>query len=114
MNANEEVREPEDADHASPARLVTPRKYTLGDSSRDVLHSVIYSALAWFALGVAKVVSGIGCIVIPFVGLYWLLWAIILQDLLLILCSALGTPVAFVLQFATFVLFARVAELERR
>jgi hypothetical protein len=114
MHANEEVQEREDGDHIPPARLVTPGKYKLGAPSQSLLHSIIYSGLAWFALGLAQVISGLGCLVTPFVGLYGVFWGIVLEDIELILYSLLGTPVAFVFQFATFVLFARVAELERR
>ena len=114
MNANEETRRAENDSHVSPARAVTPKAYRLGASSQDFLHSVSYSGLAWFALGVAQLVSGLGCLAIPLAALYGVFSGIVLDDIALILYSVIGTPVAFVLQFAIFVVFTRVAELKRR
>ena len=93
---------------------VASRAYKRGSSSQEFPYSVSHSGLAWFALGAAQLISGLGCLAIPLVGLYGVVSGIALNDIVRVLWSLLGTPVAFMLEFAAFVVFARVAELERR
>ena len=113
MNANEEVHEAGNDKHVPPARTAIPKAYKLDSSSGDFLHSITYSSLAWFTLGIAQIISGIGCLAILLFGAYEIFLGMVNTDIVLILSSAIGTPVAFVLQFAVFLVFARVAELER-
>ena len=113
MNENAEVHGAENDNHVPPERPVMPKADRPGASSEGCLHYIVYSDLAWFALVVAQLISGVGCLAVVLFGIYELFRGLLLADIVLIISSAVGTPVAFVLQLAVFVAFARVAELER-
>jgi type IV secretory pathway TrbL component len=106
MNENEEPREVQKDKILQPAEPVIPKAYRLGSASKDFLHSISHSGLAWLSLLVARLVSAVGCLAILVFGAYEFLVGVVMEDTVLILCSLIGTPVAFV--------FVRVAELESR
>ena len=73
-----------------------------------------YGRLATVALAAAKIISAIGCFLILGSGLYHALVGYFRGEIVIVLFSLVGAVVAFLFQFAMFVVFARVADFERR
>ncbi|NQU25436.1 MAG: hypothetical protein HQ567_29475 [Candidatus Nealsonbacteria bacterium] len=97
------------------AKSTRPKQYKLGASRRSDLDSYLRNLarcrLAAMALLLAEIVTAIGCILIPCAGLYVLGSGLVAGDVATILYAAIVTPVAFMLEFAMLVVFARVAEM---
>ena len=71
-----------------------------------------WSGLARFSLAFAQLVSALGCAAVLIFGVYGIYFGSITNAPAIVWCSLIGTPVAFILQFATFVVFVRVAGLK--
>ena len=106
MNENEEVHE---ADEDRPEPLVTPTTYALRSPGRDLLLD-FFSNLARFSLVFAQVVSVLSCIAILVFGIFQLCVGIEEGHEILILSALVGTPVAFLYQFAMLVVFSRATK----
>ena len=96
------------------AKSTLPKQYKLRASLPSdfgpYLRNLTHCRLAAMALLVAELITLIGCVLIPCVGLYVLGSGLVAGDVATILYAAIVTPVAFMLEFAMFVIFARVAE----
>ena len=110
----EKADEPEQHKPVQPASVVEPKGYRLSASSSDFWHSVYFSPLAWFSLIVGQIVSAIGCLVTIGYGFYLTVACAVVGVTEPLLLAIVLMPVAFLLQFASFVVFGRVSELESR
>ena len=113
MNENEEARMRGEAD------ATTPKGYGFSPARNereewDILLSLAYSGFASFSLWLALIISAIGCVAILVFGLYECYLAGAAIDRVRMWCWLVGTPVAFVLQFAVFVVFARAVKTKAR
>ncbi|MHC4176541.1 MAG: hypothetical protein ACYSWU_03490 [Planctomycetota bacterium] len=108
MNETEQVPEAEEDKGAFRATFAVPQRYKRPASWATHLAR---SKFATLMLLLAEVITGTVCIGILSFGVVILCNGLIAGDTVKTLCALFGTPVAFTLQFATFVVFARVAEL---
>jgi len=108
MNENDGVHE---ADKDRPEQLVIPKAYGLGRPRRDLLLD-FFSNLARFSLVFAQVVSVLSCIAILVLGIFQLCVGIEKEHGVLILSALVGTPVAFLYQFALLVVFVRATKVK--
>ena len=109
MNENEEVPETNEDKSVKPAKPVIPKGYKLGPRARE---GWTYGRLATVSLVVAKVSSFLGCLAILLIGFCEFCVGYASGDIMLVLLSLVGTPMAFMLQFAMLVVFLRVADLK--
>lgn len=82
------------------------------DPFLDFISALASGRLAAVSLAIAEILSALDCLAIVLLGLFGFIVGCVRGDIVLILSSLIGTPVAFMLQFAVLVVFARVADLE--
>lgn len=107
MNENRDVHEDK---KGSPERPAVPRTYRLGDRGANPFLD-FFMFLAQFSLVFAQVISVFSCVAILVFGGYQLCMGTLRHHGMLIL---IGTPVAFLYQFAMLVVFIRVAKANPR
>ena len=80
--------------------------YSFPKLLKPIQGSLAWSPLATAALTAGKVLTGFGCFVLVFAAIAALLRGELAEALI-------GFPIAFLMCFANFVVFARVSEMER-
>ena len=79
---------------------------------RDPILDLLASGrLATVSLAIAEILSALDCLAIVVLGVYGCFVSYGRGDMLLALACLFGTPVAFMIQFAVLVVFARVKNL---
>jgi hypothetical protein len=114
MVDNEEAHEDREDEQDAHIPAVVEKSHALHRSSGSLRSTLLKSKFAWFCLEIAQIVAAINCLAILCGGAYGLFTGIVDDNPWMILASFIGTPIAFILQLAMFIVFAKVSELLRK